>query len=80
VDGVDRSTIHNVVVSTGTQTDYVTGGTDVGEPACTASACLVVSGATTSNGNILAYVGAGSDPIPLLQTDKNEFEPAVLSP
>jgi WD40 repeat protein len=80
VDGVDRTTIHNVVLSTGTTTDYVTGGTDVGEPACTASACLVVSGATTSNGNILAYVGANSAPISILQTDNNEFEPAILNP
>jgi Tol biopolymer transport system component len=78
VDGVDRTRIHNVVVSTGAETDYVTGGADVGDATCTNSACIVVSGATSSHGDILAYVGANSDPIPLLQTDKNEFEPAVL--
>jgi len=56
------------------------GGADVGEAACTASACLVVSGATTANGDILAYVGANSSPTVILQTDKNEFEPAILQP
>jgi Tol biopolymer transport system component len=80
VDGVDRTKIHNVVLSTGEVTDYVTGGTDVGEAACTTFACLVVSGATSSNGNILAYVGANSAPISILQTDNNEFEPAILNP
>jgi Tol biopolymer transport system component len=80
VDGVDRTKIHNVVLSTGAVTDYVTGGADVGEAACTASACLVVSGATTANGDILAYVGANSSPTVILQTDKNEFEPAILQP
>ena len=78
VDGQDRTKIHNIVVSTGVVTDYVTGGTDVGDASCTASACLAVSGATSANGNILAYVGAGSDPISLLITSNNEFEPAVL--
>ena len=80
VDGVDRTKIHNIVVATGEETDYVTGGVDVGDAACTASACIVVSGATSSNGNLLAYVGANSDPISLLDTDDNEFEPAVLHP
>jgi Tol biopolymer transport system component len=80
VDGVDRTKIHNIVVSTGDETDYVTNGADVGDAACTASACIVVSGATSSNKNIVAYVGANSEPISLLQTDNNEFEPAILHP
>jgi Tol biopolymer transport system component len=80
VDGVDRTRIHNIVVSTGDETDYVTNGADVGDAACTASACIVVTGATSSNKNIAAYVGANSEPISLLQTDNNEYEPALLIP
>jgi hypothetical protein len=40
VDGVDRNRIHNIVVSTGAETDCVTGGADVGDADCTASACM----------------------------------------
>jgi TolB protein len=80
VDGVDRTKIHNIVVSSGSESDYVTGGADVGSEACTASACIVVSGATGANKNILAYVGANTDPVTLLSTDKNEYEPAILHP
>lgn len=80
VDGIDRTKIHKIDVSSGAVTDYVTGGTDVGEADCSSSMCLVVSGATTSNGNINAYVGAGTQPLSLLQTDRNEYEPALLKP
>ena len=80
VDGVDRTKIHKIVVATGDETDYVTGGSDVGDAACTASACLVVTGATSSNKNIVAYVGANTDPIPLLDSDATEYEPAFLQP
>ena len=80
VDGVDRTRIHNIVLATGDVTDYVTGGSDVGDAACTASACIVVTGATSSNKNIVAYVGANSDPLPLLDTDATEYEPAILQP
>lgn len=78
VDGSDRTKIHNIVVATGVVTDYVTGGVDVGDASCTASVCLVVTGATSNNGNIDAYVGSGSQPLSLLITDRNENEPAVL--
>jgi dipeptidyl aminopeptidase/acylaminoacyl peptidase len=80
VDGIDRTKIHTIVVATGVVTDYVTGGSDVGEQDCNNVLCLVVSGATASNGNIEAYIGSGSAPISLLITDKNEFEPAILHP
>jgi dipeptidyl aminopeptidase/acylaminoacyl peptidase len=80
VDGVDRTRIHNIVVATGDVTDYVTDGSDVGDATCTASACIVVAGATSSNKDIVAYVGANTEPIPLLQTGANEYEPAILIP
>jgi WD40 repeat protein len=78
VDGSDRTKIHNILISTGVVTDYVTGGVDVGDASCTASVCLVVTGATGNNGDIDAYVGSGSQPLSLLITDRNENEPAVL--
>ena len=80
VDGVDRTKIHKIVVATGAESDYITGGDDVGDAACTSHACIVVTGATGTNKNIVAYVGANTDPISLLQTDKNEYEPAILKP
>lgn len=79
VDGADRTKIHNVVVATGTVTDYVTGGTDVGDAACTSEVCLVVTNATGLNRDIYAYIGAGDTaPLAILITDKAEFEPAIL--
>ena len=78
VDGTDRTKIHNVVVASGVTTDYVTNGTDVGDASCTASLCLVVSRATSANGDIDAYIGAGSVPLQILITSNNEFEPAIL--
>ncbi len=78
VDGTDRTKIHNVVVASGVTTDYVTNGIDVGDASCTTSLCLVVSRATSSNGDIDAYIGAGSTPLPILITSNNEFEPAIL--
>ena len=80
VDGVDRTKIHKIVVATGAESDYITGGDDVGDAACTSHACIVVTGATGTIKNIVAYVGANTDPISLLQTDKNEYEPAILKP
>lgn len=79
IDGADRTKIHNVVIATGTVTDYVTGGTDVGDAACTASICLVVRGATGSNGDIYAYIGPGdTSPIGILIQSTNDREPAPL--
>jgi hypothetical protein len=79
VDGADRTKIHNVDVTSGTVTDYVTGGTDVGDAACTASVCLVVTNATHINRDILAYIGTGDPaPIPVLNGTPSEFEPAIL--
>jgi WD40 repeat protein len=78
VDGSDRTKIHNIVIASGVVTDYVTGGVDVGDQSCTASVCLVVTGATSNNGDIDAYVGSGTQPLALLITDRNENEPAVL--
>jgi WD40 repeat protein len=80
VDGVDRTKIHEIVVATGAESDYITGGDDVGDAACTSHACIVVTGATGTNKNIVAYVGANSEPISLLQTANNEYEPAILKP
>ena len=79
VDGADRTKIHKVDVATGDVTDYVTGGTDVGDATCTASACIVVTNATSLNRDILAYIGAGDTaPIGVLTSSANEYEPAVL--
>jgi len=79
VDGADRTKVHKVDVTSGDVTDYVTGGTDVGDATCTASACLVVTNATSLNRDILAYIGPGDTaPTPVLTTSANEFEPAIL--
>jgi len=81
VDGADRTKIHNVDVATGTVTDYVTGGTDVGDQACTSQACLVVTGATGLNRDIYAYIGSGDTaPIAILITSNAEYQPALLLP
>jgi Tol biopolymer transport system component len=80
VDGIDRTKIHKIDVSSGDETDYVTNGADVGDAACTVSACIVVSGATSANKDIVAYVGPNSEPISLLQTANNEYEPAIFLP
>lgn len=79
VDGLDRTRIHTVNVATGDVTDYVTGGTDVGDVACTAALCLVVTNATGVNRDILAYVGANdSTPLSLLTAAASESQPAIL--
>lgn len=79
VDGVDRTRIHDVDIATGGVTDYVTGGTDVGDAACTTALCLVVTNATAPNRDILAYVGANdSTPISLFSGAASEYEPAIL--
>ncbi len=81
VDGTDRTKIHKVDVASGTVTDYVTGGTDVGDAACNAVVCLVVSGATSSNSDIYAYIGPGDTaPLALLIQSTNDREPAILHP
>jgi WD40 repeat protein len=79
VDGADRTKIHNVDVTSGTVSDYVTGGTDVGDAACTNSVCLVVTNATHVNRDILAYIGSGDTaPLPILNGTPSEYEPAIL--
>lgn len=82
VDGADRTKIHRVEISTGTVIDYVTGGTDVGDEACTNAACLVVTNATRDNRDIYAYIGAGDTaPISILnEATANDFQPAILNP
>jgi dipeptidyl aminopeptidase/acylaminoacyl peptidase len=80
-DGADRTKIHNVNITSGTVTDYVTGATDVGDQACTTEACLVVINQSSANPDIYAYVGAGdASPIAILITTAAEFEPAILHP
>lgn len=79
VDGADRTKIHVVDVTSGAVTDYVTGGTDVGDAACTNSVCLVVTNATSLNRDILAYIGSGDTaPLPILSGTPSEYEPAIL--
>jgi Tol biopolymer transport system component len=79
VDGTDRTKIHEVNVSSGDVTDYVTGGTDVGDAACTNDACLVVTNATGDNPDIYAYIGSGdTSPIAILITTHAESQPAIL--
>jgi WD40 repeat protein len=81
VSGLDHADVHQIVVSTGAVTDYVTGGTDVSQPECNADMCLVVSGASTSAGDILAYVGPGvATPAPVVHSTANERQPAILHP
>ena len=79
VDGTNRTKIHNIVVATGVVTDYVTGGTDVGDAACTAQLCLVVANATHPNSDIYAYIGANdSTPLGILVQSTNDYQPAIL--
>ncbi|MBA2685322.1 MAG: PD40 domain-containing protein [Gemmatimonadaceae bacterium] len=81
VDGVDRTVIHKVDIASGTDSAYVTGGTDVGDPACTAALCLVVKNATHVGRDIYAYIGAGdAAPMAVLNSSADEYEPAVLHP
>ena len=81
VSGLDHADVHQIVVSSGAVTDYVTGGTDVSQPECNADACLVVSGAGSGAGDILAYVGTGSTtPVPVVHSTANERQPAILHP
>lgn len=81
VSGSDRSVVRKVSIATGNVSDYVSGGTDLSQPACNADMCLVVSGASTSSGNILAYVGANStSPITVIHSTANERSPAILHP
>ena len=81
VSGLDHADVHQIAVSSGAVTDYVTGGTDVSQPACNADVCLVVSGASSSAGDILAYVGTGSTtPVPVVHSTANERQPAILHP
>jgi Tol biopolymer transport system component len=78
VDGSDRTKVHKVDIASGDVTDYVTGGTDVGEESCTNDACLVVTNATSLDQDIVAYVGAGSAPTPILTDAPNEYQPAAI--
>jgi len=79
VDGIDRTRIHNVVIATGVVSDYVTGGTDVGDAACTSAICLVVINATGLNREIYAYQGAGdASPLQLLTGSAADFDPAII--
>ena len=81
VDGVDRTRVHNVDVATGAVTDYVTGGADVGDAACTMALCLVVTNATAPDRNIYAYIGPDdAAPLAILNTPAAEYEPAILHP
>jgi Tol biopolymer transport system component len=81
VDGHDHTTIHEIETASGTVTDYVTGGTDVGDPACTSKQCLVVSGVTAGTGDIFVYTGAGdANPLKVVGTSGNERQPALLFP
>jgi dipeptidyl aminopeptidase/acylaminoacyl peptidase len=81
VSGLDHADVHQIVISTGAVTDYVTGGTDVSQPECNADVCLVVSGAGSSAGDILAYVGPGvTSPAPVVHSAANERQPAILHP
>jgi Tol biopolymer transport system component len=81
VSGLDHADVHQIVVSSGAVTDYVTGGTDVSQPECNTDVCLVVSGAGSGAGDILAYVGTGSTtPVPVVHSTANERQPAILHP
>jgi Tol biopolymer transport system component len=81
IDGRDHTVIHEVDVSAGTVTEYVTGGVDVGQPACTGALCLVVSGRTSGPGDIYAYIGSGAQqPLLVLGGSGNERQPAFLVP
>lgn len=81
VDGSDRTKVHKIVIASGDISDYVTNATDVGQPACDATMCLVTSGATRPPGDIWAYFGAGdTNPILVIHTDSNEKQPAILHP
>lgn len=81
IDGSDRTSIHNIVISSGAQSNYVTGGRDVGQAACNKALCLVVSGAGTPPGDIYAYIGSNdTTPVLVVHTQSDEREPAILHP
>jgi Tol biopolymer transport system component len=81
VDGRDHSVIHKITLADGTVTSFVTGGTDVGQPACNPTLCLVVSGRTSGAGDILAYTGANDTAaVKVVGTSGNERQPAFLVP
>lgn len=81
VDGSDRTKVHKIVIASGDVSDYVTDATDVGQPACNSTMCLVTSGATRPPGDIWAYFGAGdANPILVIHTNSNEKQPAILHP
>jgi WD40 repeat protein len=82
IDGVDRTVIHRTTVATGATVSYVTGGSDVGDPACTNDLCLVVTNNTSVNRDIYAYIGEGDTaPLPILNDASiSEYQPAILHP
>jgi Tol biopolymer transport system component len=80
VDGSDHTVIHKLTLADSTVTSFVTGGTDVGQPACNASLCLVVSGRTSGAGDIYSYTATDSLPFKVVGTTGNERQPALLVP
>ena len=81
VDGSDHTVIHALTLADNEVSSYVTGGTDVGQPACNSTLCLVVVGRTTAAGDIYSYTGANdASPVILVNTSGNERQPALLVP
>jgi WD40 repeat protein len=68
-----------VTVATGQTSDWVDDGTGIGEPACSATACVAVDGAYGSNGNIVA-IGADLTTQAFVATTANETSPTLLVP
>ena len=81
IDGLDRTRLHRISIASGTIVDYITGGTDLSEPACTATLCVVVSGANANQqGQILGYIGQQStSPLTLVNVPNfNTHAPAFI--
>jgi len=72
--------VRSVKLATGEVTTYASGTTDLGQPACGASMCLVVSGAYGAIGDIIGYTSAGAQPKVLVSRGSNDVHPAVLVP
>jgi Tol biopolymer transport system component len=72
--------VRSVNVATGATTTYASGTSDLGQPSCAATMCLVVSGAYGSTGDIIGYTSAGAQPKMLVSRGSNDVHPAVLMP
>ena len=80
VSGTGTPYLRTVDVATGTSSDVERDTTSLGQPTCTASQCLVVSGAYGDSGQIVSYSTTGGAASSIVATTANETSPAFLVP